>query len=148
MNQEQDHISEIESLNRRLERASMKLDSYLAEDRVMLATIERISNHCENALRMIDASDRSCDSQDFESATSPESSSTVRSPRNDTFTQNSSRAYPSEQHLIPGQHQDRPVPKSGKKDFIRNIANLREERLRLMLGDMKKSSKNRGNHSV
>jgi hypothetical protein len=149
-------LAEIERLEQRLEKVSTKIDAALAEDRLFLTNIDRVTAHCTRVLKLMESSSETLVADQASSQSSKTTSSDtshLRSVPNES-TSSAESALESRQ-LFPSipQKQGRslsPVSSrpSTQKEFIRNLNSLREERLRTILGEMKERMEKRDHDSA
>jgi hypothetical protein len=162
---------EIESIEERLSRVSTKIQTALDEDRLLLMRIDRVTDHCTRVLKWMESSsDAASVPEDQISRESSDTDTTDQISRDssttDTTTETDSSLRPFETVVSPSSEESVLEPlelfpsvsprrqgwssSSGssssntpQREFIRNITNLREERLRTIMGDMQERMQRR-----
>jgi hypothetical protein len=146
----QTSLDEIETMERKLANFSKKIDEALAEDMLFLRSLNRVTAHCNWALSSMNSN-----SSFYEDEASSSSNTTTTEnsrARSVPVVSPSSAESSGEAHtLFPSaQSQSRSSSSSAstQKQFIRNLANLREERVRKILVEMKGRTERREHESV
>jgi hypothetical protein len=152
----QTSLAEIECMEKKLANLSKKIDEALAEDRLFLRSLDRVTAHCNRTL----SSMKSNSSFYEDKASSSSNTNTTATEHHSRATRESVPVVSSSSaesslkaiQLFPSAPSQSPSSLSSsaltQKKFIRNLANLREERVRKILVEMKGRTERREHESV
>jgi hypothetical protein len=146
----QTSLAEIETMEKQLADLSKKIDEALAEDRLFLRSLDRVTAHCNRTLSSMKSNSSFYEDEASGSSntTTPEHSRArsipVVSPSSAESSLEAIKSFPS------AQSQSRALSSSSEstqKKIIRNLTNLREERVRKILVEMKGRTERREHES-